>query len=139
MHTLHFKIATPERVVYESEIEQVSIPTHDGEITVLPNHIPLVSIVQPGVLRALKGGQEVNMAVSGGFVEVQSGSSVVLLADAAERAEEIDIERAAVARDRAEELLKKQTFENDIEYATVQAALERSLNRLKVARRHRKS
>ena len=132
---IHFKIATPERVVYDSDITEVSIPTQDGEITVLPGHIPLVSILKGGELRFKKDGQELAMAVSGGFVEVRSGSNVVVLADTAERAEEIDIERAEAARKHAEELLKKQDFVNDVEFATIQAALERSLSRIKVSRR----
>jgi len=135
---VHFKIATPERVVYDSDVVQVSIPTQEGEITILPHHIPLVSILKAGEIRFKKDGQELSMAVSGGFLEVQEGSTVVILADSAERAEEIDLERAEAARKHAEELLKKQEFASDVEFATIQAALERSLTRLKVARKHRR-
>src|SRR4030043_2270249 len=100
---IKFKIVTPERTVYEEEIDQVTLPTADGEITVLPNHIPLISILVPGELDVRKEGKEIAMAVSGGMIEVRK-NEMTILADTAERAEEIDLQRAEEARKKAEQL-----------------------------------
>ena len=77
---IKFKIVTPEKVVYEADIDSVSLPTEQGEITVLPNHIPLVSTVVAGELVVRKGNEVQPMAVSGGFVEVRAGNEVIVLA-----------------------------------------------------------
>ena len=105
MQTLKFQIITPERVVFSEEVEQVSVMTREGEITILPNHIPLVGLLVPGEVRYKKMGEEVGIVVSTGFVEVQPGNSVVLLADTAEHAAEIDLARAEAARERATRLM----------------------------------
>lgn len=98
--TLEFKIATPERIVFEAQtVEAISLPTEMGEITVLPDHEPLVAVLKPGEVRVKVGGQEVVMAVSGGFIEVRPGQ-VIVLADTAEHADEIDETRAEEARQR---------------------------------------
>ncbi|MDP3245098.1 MAG: ATP synthase F1 subunit epsilon [bacterium] len=134
---LQFEITTPERVVYKEKIDSVTIPTRDGEITVLPNHLPLVSILKPGVLVVRKGGEENFMAVSGGFVEIQPESRVIILADTAERAEELTLEAVEAARERAQKLLEEKRGADEVAYGAAAAALERELARLKVARRHR--
>src|SRR3989339_208769 len=100
---LKFKIATPEKIVYENEIKQVSIPTLTGEITILPKHRPLVTIVQAGEMRLVDNNGEQVMAIAGGFVEVKANGEVTVLADNVERAQEIDLTRAETARLRAEE------------------------------------
>jgi len=74
---IKFKIATPEKVVYENEIEQVSVPTMDGEITILPNHIPLVSVLKAGELRIKDKNGEQIMAVSGGFLEMRGNNELI--------------------------------------------------------------
>src|SRR3989338_515301 len=107
MDNLHFEITTPERTVYKSEVDQVTVPTAMGEITVLPNHIPLVSQLVSGELVIKKGSEKIHLAVSGGFVEVRQGNHVVILADTAERAEEIDVARAEEARERARQLVSQ--------------------------------
>ena len=135
VNTIKFKIVTPERTVYESEIDQVTLPTQDGEITVLPNHIPLISVLTSGELVAKKGGEEIAMAVSGGMVEVRK-NEITILADTAERAEEIDIKRAEEARERAEKLKDEKIRMDETEYAAVAALMERNLARIKVARKH---
>jgi len=138
MKTLKLKIATPERVIYENEIQQVSIPTMDGEITVLPNHVPLVSVLQAGEMRISdKDGEQV-MAISGGFLEVRGQNEIVILADNAERATEIDIERAEKARARAEELMRQEKATEDIDFAKLQVVIDREMNRIRVGKKYKK-
>lgn len=135
---IKFQIITPERVVFSDEIDQVTMNTQDGEITVLPHHIPLVSVLKPGELICKKNGQEYPMAVTGGFAEVRSDNSIIILADAAERAEEIDIAGAEAARERALEAMKEERKLDSSEFATLQATLDRALLRLKVGNKYRK-
>jgi len=137
MPKINFKIVTPERIVYEADIDQVTLPTAMGEITILPNHIPLVSLLSAGELLIKKDKEEIPMAVAGGFVQVGK-NQVVVLADSADRIEEIDIKRAEEAKKRAEELLKTKKMDAT-EYAALAANLERELAKLKVARKHRKT
>ena len=132
---IKFKIVTPERTVYEAEIDQVTLPTQDGEITVLAHHIPLISVLQAGALVAKKDGEEIAMAVSGGMVEVRK-NELTILADTAERAEEIDVKRAEEARARAEKLKEEKIRADETGYATAAAILEKNLARIKVARKH---
>jgi len=132
---IKFKIITPERTVYEDEIDQITLPTADGEITVLPNHIPLISILVPGELDVRKDGEEIAMAVSGGMIEVR-GNEMTILADTAERAEEIDLTRAEEARQRAEKLKDEKIRMDETEFATAAAIFEKNLARIKVARKH---
>jgi len=132
---IKFKIVTPERTVFESEVDQVTLPTQEGEITVLPNHIPLISVLSPGELVAKKDGEEIAMAVSGGMIEVRK-NEITILADTAERAEEIDIKRAEEAKDRAEKLKEERIQSDETQYATAAAIFEKNLARIKVARKH---
>ena len=138
MSTINFKIVTPEKEVYAEKIDQVTIDTKEGEITVLPHHMPLISILRPGEMRIVKDGKEMSMAVLGGFLEIKKDSEVIILADSAERAEDIDLEKAEEARKRAEELKKQKIVTSDMDYARVSAMLEKELARIKVARRHHK-
>jgi len=135
MAKIKFKIVTPERTVYDSEIDQVTLPTQEGEITVLPEHIPLISVLAPGELMVKKGDEEIAMAVSGGIIEVQK-NEITILADTAERAEEIDLARAEEARQKAENLKEERVRMDETEYATAAAILEKNLARIKVARKH---
>jgi F-type H+-transporting ATPase subunit epsilon len=134
---IKFEIATPERVVLKEDILQVSVPTMEGEITVLPQHLPLVSLLKPGVLelKRLNGSIEI-ISVSGGFIEVLL-DKVIILADTAERAEEIDITRAEEARLRAEESLKRLRNVNSVEFANVSAMIEKELARARTAKKWR--
>lgn len=134
---LNFEIATPEKVVFKAEVTQVTLPTKMGEITILSNHRPLVAAITPGVLKMIKDGEEKFLAVSEGFVEIKSGNRVIILAENAETAEEIDIDRAERARRRAEQLMKEKSA-LDVEYTALTAKMERELARLKVAKRHAK-
>ena len=139
MEKIQFAIVTPERTVYESAVDEIYLSTPGGEIGILPHHIPLVSVVSSGEIRIKKEKEELLFSVGGGFLEVQKTNSVILLADVAERAEEISIERAENARKRAEELIQQKQFADDVEFVSLQASLERSLARLKVVKKHRRS
>src|SRR4051812_45706668 len=102
---MHFQIVTQERVVFKDEIDQITMMTEDGEITVLPHHIPLVTNLKPGELRYKKQGEEFGLAVSGGFGVIRDDGTIVILADTAEHAHEIDMARAEEARARAAKLM----------------------------------
>lgn len=134
---IHFEIATPERIVYKETVNSLTLPTKDGEITVLHNHIPLVSVLVPGVAVVRQGKAEYYMAVSGGFIEVQPNNRVVVLADTAERAEELTVAAIEKARADAQRVLQEKRNMDDESFAAAAAGLERELARLKVARRHR--
>lgn len=135
--TIKFEIATPERVIFKDYILQVSVPTTEGEVTILPKHAPLVSILKPGVLEIKKTDQSVEiMSVSGGFLEVLL-NKIIVLADTAERAEEIDLERAEEARKRAEESLKNLRNVDASQFAGLAAQIEKELARTKSVRRWR--
>jgi F-type H+-transporting ATPase subunit epsilon len=129
-------IVTPERQIWSDNVDFVTIPTIQGEITVLANHVPIVSIIEPGELKIRKENENIFMAVTGGFFQV-TGKKVTILADAAERAEEIDIARAERARAEAKKLLEEKKQERVPNVEAI-AALQRSLTRLKVASRRRK-
>ncbi len=135
---LKFKIATPEKVVYEDEVFQVTIPTIAGEITVLPNHIPLIGVLKAGELRIKDKDGEHPFAVYGGFLEIRGNNELIILADNIERVEEIDLEKAEEARKRAEEQMKKIENMGDVDYARLQAVIERETNRLRVSKKYRK-
>ncbi len=134
---LHFKIVSPERIVFEDDVDQVTIPTKDGEICVLPNHLPLVAALQAGELVIKRGSTLIPMAISGGFVEVQPKSQVIVLADTAEKVEEIDLARAEAARQRATQLMKEKVTEAS-DYVALAAKMEKELARLKVGRKYRR-
>ena len=135
---LKFKIATPERVVYENyAVVQVTIPTMDGEITVLPNHIPLVSVLKAGELRIVDSAGEHPIAVAGGFLEVRGNNEIVILADNAERVEELDLARAEEAHKKALEQMEKIKNVQDVDYARLQAVIDREMNRIHVGKKYK--
>ncbi len=134
---IKFSIITPERKVYEDVVDSVSLPTRDGEITILPHHIPLISTIIPGEVKIKRGEEEIPLVIAGGFVEVKGSSEVIVLADAAERVEEIDIERAEKARRRAEQLMREKA-QDKVTFTEASAALQRALARLKVASKYRR-
>lgn len=136
MKKIRLKIVTPEKIVLADEVNQVTLNTVMGQITVLPNHIPLVSSLVPGEVMVKKDGSEEDwMAISGGFVEV-TPNNVTVLADTAEYAEDIDEARAEEARTKAEELLREKVAD-EADYAMLAAKLRKELTRLKVARKRR--
>ena len=130
---LNVEIVTAEQVVYSEEgVEQLVAPGADGELTVLPQHAAFITTLRPGELRILKGGEEEAMAITGGFLEVRN-DRIVVLADAAERVEEIDIARAEEARRKAEEAIRGQRDAGEL--AQTQASLQRAVMRLRVAQK----
>ena len=135
---LKLEIVTQERRVYSADdVEMVVAPGVEGEMGILPHHAPLITALQEGMMRVKRaGGDKEVLAIHGGFMEVLP-DKVTVLADTAERAEEIDIARAEAARQRAEELTQ-QHREDKTDYARAEAALRRSSLRLKVASRRRK-
>jgi F-type H+-transporting ATPase subunit epsilon len=132
---LKFEIVTAERMVYSDDVDIVIAPGIEGQLGILPGHAPLLTMLQPGELVVRREGEETAMFVSGGFLEVMQ-NRVTVLADIAERAEEIDISRAEEAKNRAEERLREHTPEMDL--ARAEAALRRSMMRLKIAEHRRK-
>ena len=133
--TIKLDIVTAEQLVYSDDVDIVVAPGIDGELAVLPHHAPLMTMLQPGELRVRKSGEELFMAITGGFLEVRP-DRVTILADAAERAEDIDAARAEEAKRRAEERLSGKISEGDMDRA--EAALRRSLLRLRVAEKRRR-
>jgi len=132
---IQFKIVTPEKTVYEDMIDQATLPVTDGEVTILPNHRSYIASLKPGEIMLKSAGKETLLATSGGFIEF-NGNSLVVLADTAEAAEEIDIKRAEEARKRAEDLKNEKISMDEMEYAKVAAAIEKESARIRVAKKH---
>ncbi|MEE8354064.1 MAG: F0F1 ATP synthase subunit epsilon [Dehalococcoidales bacterium] len=135
MAGIRLDIVTAERQVYSEDVDLVVAPGIDGEMAILPGHAPLMTTLQPGELLIRRGGEETPLVITGGFLEVRP-ERVTVLADAAERVEEIDAERAEEARRRAEERLGEKLGATDLAHA--EAALHRSLVRLRVIQKRRR-
>jgi F-type H+-transporting ATPase subunit epsilon len=133
---IRVEIVSQDRPVFEGDVDIVVAPGEDGEMGILPHHAPLLTTLKPGVLKVRTGTREEVFAISGGVMEVQP-ALVTVLADAAERADEIDISRAEEARQRAEASLAAGVPANSEAYLAAEAALRRSNLRLQVARRRR--
>ena len=133
--TIRLDIVTAERVVYSEEVDVLVAPGIEGELGILPHHTHLMTTLQAGELRVRRAGEEISMAISGGFLEV-SPDKVIVLAEAAERDTEIDLARAEEAKRRAQERLSHRTPELDV--ARAEAALQRSMARVKVAQKRRR-
>ncbi len=134
MAVMKLEIVTGERLVYSGEVEVLVAPGIEGELGILPHHAPLLTMLQPGEIRIVVDGQEEYMVISGGFLEVLA-NTVTILADTAERADEIDEERAQQAVQRAQERLTGQLAADDLERAL--ASIRRAQARVHVARRRR--
>ncbi|MFA5095218.1 MAG: ATP synthase F1 subunit epsilon [Candidatus Paceibacterota bacterium] len=140
---LKLKIITPERLILEEMVDQVSLPTTLGEITVLPDHIPLITSLTSGDIVALVNGEHVPMAVVGGFIEVKQDpparagengiTNVAILADFAEHLSELSDEKIEKAKAQAEELKKQMENKEVVDYEHFVTELERSLTRIKIA------
>jgi F-type H+-transporting ATPase subunit epsilon len=134
MAQLHLEVVTAERKVFEDDVTMVLAPGIEGQLGILPHHAPLMTALTYGELQIQREGQEdVFIAIGGGFMEV-GPRHVIILADSAERADEIDIARAEEARQQAQKTMS-QVQRADVDYAQAEAALRRSLIRMKVARR----
>jgi F-type H+-transporting ATPase subunit epsilon len=133
---INLQIITPEKIAYNGEADGVSIPTKDGEIAILANHIPIISTMKHGELIIRNENKEIPMAVWSGFIEVKK-NCVIIMTDIAERIEEIDEKKAEEARKKAKDLLKEKDRLSDVAFADTTAMLEKSLARIKVARRRK--
>ena len=134
---LHVSVISPDKKVWEGEALAITIPTTTGHIQVLKNHVPLVSTLEAGEVSVKTEGGILAFAVSAGLLEVRPGNQVVVLANTAEAANEIDEARAEAARARAKDLLTQKTNTAE-EYAMVMAMLQKEFVRLKVAMKHKR-
>lgn len=135
MPTIRLEIVTAERQTFSDDVNVVVAPGVEGQLGILPHHAPLMTILQSGELLVRKDNEETYLFISGGFLEVRP-DKVIILADACERCEEIDVARAEEAKRRSEERLK--SFSPEIDHARAEIALRRSLVRLRVAERTRR-
>ena len=133
---LHLEVITPERKVYEDDVDMVVAPASEGYVGILPHHIPLFTTLGPGAFKVKKGGVEEVLAVFGGFMDVRS-DRVVVLTDAAEPAEEIDASRAQQARERAQQVLAAGPA-SAADEQRARAELQRALVRLRVSEGRRR-
>lgn len=145
-NTLKLKIITPEQTVYQDEVFEVVVPTVAGEVTVLPDHMPLVSVIKTGEIRIRKEGQPepVPFAVSKGILQVRASerekgieTEVIVLAIRSELAGDIDIDRAKEAYELAEKAMKKASEKSPEEYEKYQKLLDKEYNRIKVAEKYK--
>ncbi len=131
--TYHLEIVTPKKIVLSTDVTSFSAPGVMGGFQVLKSHAPLLSTIAVGEVKVVDAnGKETRYATSGGFVEVRD-NKVILLAETAERSDEIDVDRAKVSRDRAQKRIAERYVETDVDRARV--ALARALNRLKISER----
>jgi F-type H+-transporting ATPase subunit epsilon len=133
---IHIKIVTPERTVLEEDASSLSCPTSTGQITVLPNHVPLISNLVAGELVVHVGSTTHHYAVSGGFVEVRPNSEVVILADSAEHSSEIDAAVVELAQKKAEADMASAKGAPEEDYQRMAAAIRYNAVRLQVAKRN---
>jgi F-type H+-transporting ATPase subunit epsilon len=133
---LHLEVITPERKVYEDDVDMVVAPASEGYVGILPHHVPLFTTLGPGEFKVKKGGVEEVLAVFGGFMDVR-GDRVVVLTDAAEQAEEIDADRAHQARERAQQVLAAGPA-SAADEQRARAELQRALVRLRVSEGRRR-
>ncbi len=132
---MNLKIISPEKVIYEGEIDEIIAPTINGEIGILPNHVDLLTQLDSGELTIKFKGKEQHIALTGGFLQITKGE-VSVLADYAVRSEEINTQKALEAQKRAEEILKKKGENITVrDFAAAQSEFNRAIVELKVARR----
>ena len=131
---MKLEIVTAEKSIYSDEVDMVVAPGASGELGILPHHASLMTMIDPGELRIKKGEEELSLAISGGFLEVHK-DKIIILADTAERAEDIDMAKASQAKKQALELLEAQPKDADLKVA--EAALRKSLAEIKAVERRR--
>ena len=130
----HLQIIALDRIAYEDDVDIVVLPGEEGQLGVLPRHARIVTLLEPGEVLTRKSGEETSLAISGGFAQI-GPDSVTILSDAAEYADDIDMERAEEARRRAQERLSSPGATPDLEMARAESALLRSMARIRVAER----
>jgi len=127
-------IATPLQEVYQNDVDQLTVTTINGEITILPNHIPLVVPLEIGQVMIKNDGNEVYHSISGGLLEVRHDNKVIILSNRAENVSSIDIERSKNAIERAEKIMSQEKLNPD-EYVKLEKKIQKELNRVKIASR----
>ena len=132
MNTISITIVTPNGIVYEGNVEMISVRAIAGDMGILPNHIPIVAPLKISAVKLNHDSIEEHVAVSGGFIEVRRGSAVTIITEAAEKQEDIDVERAQKAKESAQEKLSGFN-EKTVESAEAEKELQRAENRLQVA------
>ena len=135
--TIRCEIVSQDRIVFQDDVDMVLLPGASGEMGILPHHSPVLTMLKFGVIRVKSKGMEIFFTVAGGVAEVQP-DQVTILADAAENVEEINIQRAEEARQRAEQALKEGVGKDQDVYLQIQAALRRSNLRIEAAHRYRR-
>jgi F-type H+-transporting ATPase subunit epsilon len=134
MADLHLKIVTPEKIIFDEEVDMVNLTSEEGELGILPHHANLMAKLEPGELRIKKGGKVEVLATGDGFIQV-ADNTLTILTDLAENVADIDEKAVEDAKKRAEQALEQKL--SDEEYAETLAILEKSLAQLRVKRRHR--
>jgi len=132
---LLLEIITPEKVIYKDEVDEVVVPTLNGEIAILPNHINLLTQVNPGELIIKKGASQQYLAITGGFLEVQK-NKISILAEYAIKAQDIEVARAMEAKKRAEKVMSEKSTDNEVKIA--QAEMIKAILELKVATKYKR-
>lgn len=134
---IHLQIITPEKTVFDDEVDQITLPTENGQITVLPKHVGLVTTIEPGELIYKKHQKQTRLAAGYGFAQV-GPADVKVLVDLAAPEDEIEEKAIEAAKKQAEEALSQKHLLSEEEYATAAANLQKALTQLKIKRRHRK-
>lgn len=132
MSTFLLEIVTPERLVFSEQVNSLVVRGVEGELGILPGHVPFVTPLQIAPVSIKADGKELKIAVAGGFVEVRK-EKVVILAESAELASDIDVERARAALERAETRLSSKGSKDQYDHRRAEIALQRAMNRLKVS------
>lgn len=132
---LSLQILTPDREVLKEDVDEVLVPTVNGELGILPNHVSLLTQITPGELVIVNGGKRNSYAITGGYLEVNN-NQVNVLGDYAIRSEDIEVSKAEEAKKKAETMMKDK--ESNVEFAEIEAQLRRSLLELKVAQRRKR-
>jgi len=146
MKTISLKILTAEKIVYQDEVLKVVLPTKAGEIGILPDHAPLVSIISPGEIKLTKKENEfISLSIDGGILEVKASikednlnSEVIILASSSELATEIDISRAEAAYNRAKKAMEEGDKLSSVDFARFEALINKELNRIKIGKKYKK-
>jgi F-type H+-transporting ATPase subunit epsilon len=133
---IKFKIASPERLVLETEVDSLTLPTSMGQITVLPNHVPLVAVLSPGEIKYISNNIEEYFVVSSGVIEIKNNNEVMVLAESADFVHEINLEQAEEAKERAKKIMQEQ-YKDEKLTADAVAVLEKNLARIRFAHKHR--
>lgn len=137
MKSISLEVVTQEKPVYSGEVEAISAPASEGEVTILPDHIPLFTKLTAGELRLLSRGRWQILAVAGGFMDVAPKGVVTILADSATRIEEINVAKAEAAKSSAQQKLKQQKL-SEHDFARISSDLRRAVLELDIARKHRR-